>query len=134
MMKSHLGRIGNQGEHRFAKKGMAQRHAIKPADQHVGAAWPILPDLDRMGMAVAVLDAVKTARSARAGLKIAVDMADEGIISREEAVLRVQPRALSELPDGADIAGARREVEEAVRQPDLFVGREEAPPPPPKLI
>lgn len=29
---------------------------------------------------------------------------------------------------------ACRRVEEAVRQPDLFVGREEAPPPPPKLI
>jgi pyruvate, orthophosphate dikinase len=46
---------------------------------------------------LAVLDAVKTPRSARAGLKIAVALADEGIITRQEAVLRVQPRALSEL-------------------------------------
>ena len=46
---------------------------------------------------LAVLDAVKTARSARAGLKIAVSLADEGIILRQEAVLRVEPRALSEL-------------------------------------
>lgn len=46
---------------------------------------------------LAVLDAVKTQRSARSGLKIAVAMADAGIISREEAVLRVEPRALSEL-------------------------------------
>ncbi len=46
---------------------------------------------------LAVLDAVKTPRSARAGLKIAVALADAGIISRQEAVLRVEPRALSEL-------------------------------------
>lgn len=46
---------------------------------------------------LSVLDAVRVARSARAGLKIAVAMAEEGIITREEAVLRVEPRALSEL-------------------------------------
>ena len=46
---------------------------------------------------LAVLDAVKTARSSRAGLKTAVALASEGIILREEAVLRVEPRALSEL-------------------------------------
>ncbi len=46
---------------------------------------------------LAVLDAVKTQRSARAGLKIAVALADDGIISKQEAVLRVEPRALSEL-------------------------------------
>ena len=36
-------------------------------------------------------------RSARAGLRIAVALADDGIITRNEAVLRVEPRALSEL-------------------------------------
>jgi pyruvate,orthophosphate dikinase len=46
---------------------------------------------------LSVLDAVKVARSARAGLKIAVALADDGVISREEAVLRVEPRALSEM-------------------------------------
>ena len=46
---------------------------------------------------LAVLDAVRTHRSARAGLKVAVALAEEGIILREEAVLRVEPRALSEL-------------------------------------
>jgi pyruvate,orthophosphate dikinase len=44
-----------------------------------------------------VLDAVKAPRSARAGLRIAVQLADDGIIGRDEAVLRVEPRALSEL-------------------------------------
>ena len=46
---------------------------------------------------LAVLDAVKVARSARAGLHIAVAMAQEGIITQNEALLRVEPRALSEL-------------------------------------
>jgi pyruvate, orthophosphate dikinase len=46
---------------------------------------------------LAVLDAVKVARSVRAGLRIAVALAQDGVIPREEAVLRVEPRALSEL-------------------------------------
>jgi len=44
-----------------------------------------------------VLDAVRVSRSPRAALKIAVALAEDGIISREEAVLRVEPRALPEL-------------------------------------
>ncbi|WP_157216220.1 pyruvate, phosphate dikinase [Flavisphingomonas formosensis] len=36
-------------------------------------------------------------RTAKAALKIAVDMADEGLITREEAVLRVDPAALDQL-------------------------------------
>lgn len=47
--------------------------------------------------ALAVLDAVKVVRSARATLRSAVDMAEEGIITREEAVLRVAPRSLTEM-------------------------------------
>ena len=46
---------------------------------------------------LAVIDAVKVARSARANLRIAVALADDQIISRDEALLRVEPRALSEL-------------------------------------
>lgn len=46
---------------------------------------------------LAVLDAVKVARSARAGLRIAVALAEDGVIPKEQAVLRVEPRALSEL-------------------------------------
>ncbi len=46
---------------------------------------------------LSVLDAVKVVRSARAGLKIAVAMAEDGVISKDEAVLRVEPRSLSEL-------------------------------------
>src|SRR3546814_20125966 len=36
-------------------------------------------------------------RTAKAALKIAVDMAREGLISEEEAVLRVDPAALDQL-------------------------------------
>ncbi len=46
---------------------------------------------------LSVLDAVRTARSARAGLKIAVALAEDGIISQNDAVLRVDPRSLTEL-------------------------------------
>ena len=46
---------------------------------------------------LAIIDAVKVARSARASLKIAVDLADDGVISQNEAVLRVEPRSLTEL-------------------------------------
>ncbi|MDP1669457.1 putative PEP-binding protein [Phaeovulum sp.] len=46
---------------------------------------------------LAVIDAVRVARSSRAAVKIAVTLAQDGVISREEALLRVEPRALSEL-------------------------------------
>lgn len=46
---------------------------------------------------LAVIDAVKVQRSARAGLRIAVALADDGVIGQDEAVLRVEPGSLSEL-------------------------------------
>jgi pyruvate,orthophosphate dikinase len=47
--------------------------------------------------ALQILDAVRVARSSRAAVRIAVALAEEGIIGPDEAVLRVEPRALSEL-------------------------------------
>ena len=44
-----------------------------------------------------VLDAVRVARSVRADVRIAVALAEDGVISREEALLRVPPGALPEL-------------------------------------
>jgi len=44
-----------------------------------------------------ILDAVRVQRSSRAAVRIAVDLAETGVIAREEAILRVQPAALSEL-------------------------------------
>jgi pyruvate, orthophosphate dikinase len=43
------------------------------------------------------LDAVRVQRSSRAAVQIAVALAQDGIIEPEEAVLRVEPRALPEL-------------------------------------
>ena len=47
--------------------------------------------------ALKVIDAVTVQRSSRAAVRIAVSLAKDGIISRDEALLRVEPRALSEL-------------------------------------
>ncbi|MEO6298517.1 MAG: pyruvate, phosphate dikinase, partial [Paracoccaceae bacterium] len=46
---------------------------------------------------LSVIDAVRVGRSARAGLKIAVALAEDGVISQDDAVLRVAPRSLTEL-------------------------------------
>lgn len=44
-----------------------------------------------------ILDAVRVHRSSQAGVRIAVALAEDGVIPKEEAVMRVQPAALSEL-------------------------------------
>jgi pyruvate,orthophosphate dikinase len=44
-----------------------------------------------------ILDAVRVQRSTRAEVRIAVSLARDGIIETEEAILRVAPRAMSEL-------------------------------------
>ncbi|WP_319826413.1 pyruvate, phosphate dikinase [Thalassovita sp.] len=46
---------------------------------------------------VHLLDGVRVARSARAAVRIAVSLADDGIIPKEEALLRIEPRAINEL-------------------------------------
>ena len=49
-------------------------------------------------------------RTAKAALKIAVDMADEGLISREEAIARVDPQALDQLLHPTLDPDAKRDV------------------------
>jgi pyruvate,orthophosphate dikinase len=46
---------------------------------------------------VHILDGVRVARSSRAAVRIAVTLAQDGVISREDALMRVQPRLLTEL-------------------------------------
>lgn len=46
---------------------------------------------------VHILDGVRIQRSAQAAVRIAVALAQEGIISHEEALIRIEPRALNEL-------------------------------------
>lgn len=60
-----------------------------------------------------ILDGIKVARRAPAAVRIAVSLAERGIIAKEEALMRVEPRALGELlhrqiaPDSArDIIGS----------------------------
>ncbi|MBD8700362.1 pyruvate, phosphate dikinase [Sphingomonas sp. CFBP 13714] len=49
-------------------------------------------------------------RTAKAALKIAVDMANEGLITREEAILRVEPMALDQLLHPTLDPNAKRDV------------------------
>ena len=74
---------------------------------------------------LAVLDAVKVPRSARANLRIAVALAEDGIIPRNEAVLRVEPRALSELlHHQVDPRGARDVIARGIAaSPGAATGR-----------
>jgi pyruvate,orthophosphate dikinase len=75
--------------------------------------------------ALKVLDAVKVARSSRATLKIAVALAEDGIIGKDDAVLRVEPRALSELlHPQVDPRGARDVLVRGIAaSPGAAVGR-----------
>ena len=74
---------------------------------------------------LAVLDAVRVQRSARAGLRIAVALATDGVIPREEAVLRVEPRALTELlHPQVDPRGTRDVIARGIAaSPGAAVGR-----------
>ncbi len=49
------------------------------------------------GGELSVLDAVRIPRNERANMRIAVALADDGVITPDEAVLRVEPRGLTEL-------------------------------------
>ncbi|WP_425092520.1 putative PEP-binding protein [Tropicimonas sp. S265A] len=46
---------------------------------------------------LSVLDAVKVPRAPRAAVRIAVSLAESGVITKEDALLRIEPRALPEL-------------------------------------
>ncbi|MEE2945840.1 MAG: pyruvate, phosphate dikinase [Pseudomonadota bacterium] len=59
---------------------------------------------------VHILDGVRIQRSARAAVRIAVALAEEGIISHEEALMRIEPRALNELLHRQVDPNAKRDV------------------------
>ena len=44
-----------------------------------------------------ILDDIKTPRKSQAAVRVAVTLAEDGIISRSEAMMRIEPRAISEL-------------------------------------
>ncbi|SFI54647.1 putative PEP-binding protein [Celeribacter neptunius] len=62
------------------------------------------------GGKLAILDAVRVPRSSRAALRIAVQLAEDGIIPREEAILRVPARSLTELLHQQVDPSGKREV------------------------
>lgn len=49
------------------------------------------------GGTIHILDGVRVQRTARAAVRIAVSLALDGVIAQEEAVMRIEPRALNEL-------------------------------------
>ena len=57
-----------------------------------------------------ILDGVRVERSARAALRIVVRLAEDGIITKQEAVMRIEPRALSELLHRQVAASSPRDV------------------------
>jgi pyruvate,orthophosphate dikinase len=59
---------------------------------------------------VLVLDAVRLQRSSRAAVRIAVSLAEDGVIPRHEAILRVEPGALPELLHRQVAPRARRDI------------------------
>ncbi|HEY7853355.1 MAG TPA: pyruvate, phosphate dikinase [Caulobacteraceae bacterium] len=64
-------------------------------------------------------------RTARAALRIAVDLASEGVISRDEAILRIDPASLDQLMHPAiDPAGARDVIAQGLpASPGAAVGK-----------
>jgi pyruvate,orthophosphate dikinase len=57
-----------------------------------------------------VLDAVTVPRSSRASVRVAVDLANDGFIERDEALMRIAPKALSEMLHRQVDPQARAEV------------------------
>jgi pyruvate,orthophosphate dikinase len=57
-----------------------------------------------------ILDGVRVQRSARAALRIAVSLADDEIIPRQEALMRIDPRSLNELLHRQIAPEAERDV------------------------
>lgn len=62
------------------------------------------------GGALHILDAVNTPRSSRAEVAVVTALANDEIISREDAVLRIEPRAISELLHQQVAPDATRDV------------------------
>lgn len=59
---------------------------------------------------VHILDGVRVQRSSRAAVRIAVRLAEDGVITREEALMRVQPGLLTELLHRQIDPATRRDV------------------------
>ena len=76
----------------FADVPRDLRHARAALPRHAGPRVH-----HRARQALDAADALAASAPAKAALKIAVDLADEGLITRDEAVLRIDPAALDQL-------------------------------------
>ncbi len=72
----------------------ALREACDRVARGVGEACRL--SFARIGDEIAILDAEPVQRTARAAVRIAVDLADAGAITRADALLRIEPRSLIE--------------------------------------
>ena len=72
-----------------------------------------------------ILDAVTVPRSSRAAVRVAVDLANDGVILRDDAIMRVAPKALGELLHRqVDTARAPAELGRGIAaSPGAAVGR-----------
>jgi pyruvate, orthophosphate dikinase len=59
---------------------------------------------------VHILDGVRVPRGSRASVRIAVRLAEDGIITRQEALMRIEPRSLNELLHRQVDPGVERDV------------------------
>jgi pyruvate,orthophosphate dikinase len=57
-----------------------------------------------------ILDGVRISRSSRAAVRIAVDLANDKIISRQEAIMRIEPLSLNELLHRQVASDAMRDI------------------------
>ena len=73
----------------------ALRQAVETASVGLGDAFRLRFVLSATD-GISVIDAVPARRNARAAVRIAVDLAESGVIDRREALLRVEPRGLIE--------------------------------------
>ncbi|MEM1257721.1 MAG: F0F1 ATP synthase subunit delta, partial [Bacteroidota bacterium] len=88
---------------RYAKATLDYAVEKKTADKvdadmrNVAATISENVELKQLLSSPLVKNEVKVSRSARGAVSIAVALAEDGIISREEAILRIEPRSLKEL-------------------------------------
>ncbi len=132
------GRFLPDAQGQDVQRGMRTPHLITRAEREaagqtqpsleeiapeIAAALPGMADrvarlfADRMALGftvsngeLALLDAWPVRRSPAGAIRIAVDLAEGGIISRDDAILRIEPRTLSEILHPQIDRDARRDV------------------------
>ena len=89
---------GSEGRPATLDPGALVAHAPRrrPPQPRSASATPTSSSIALEDGRLAILDAVPVRRNARASVRIAVDLANAGAITREQALLRIEPRSLIE--------------------------------------